>query len=80
MKFLVSLLMVVFLGCARPATAPTNDVAHHDVPNESFAACANKTVGASCVVQLNELEALGACAPAPKFSSDRRLYCNGQGG
>jgi hypothetical protein len=80
-KPLLSLLLLSFLGCAPPAQAPTNDVARHEVPNESFAACADKTAGASCVVRISDVEAVGACAPAEQFSStDRRLFCNGEGG
>jgi hypothetical protein len=66
------------LGCARPAAAPPQGLALGDVPAESFNACAEKKRGDACVVYSHDVEALGACVPATQFSSDRRLFCDGE--
>lgn len=72
------LILTAPLACSasRPREGTEVSSASRELPPESFRACAEKVPGAPCVLQVDEIEALGVCAPA--HGRDRRLVCDGQ--
>lgn len=75
-KLLLIAMGAIALGCTgAQRTSATSWDAVTEAPREAFDACAQHAPGDACTVHIDEVEALGNCAPPPATIQDRRLIC-----